>query len=132
MGKAGYRQGRFMHIISRVRPLHIPIILTCPLYLGRAAASSASGKLLLSLDLGRDSGKKKKKSVLTIFVSERLLIFKFTPRRQMHMEGPVLPGTVKNVTELGMHGRRNFLAGREFISTVCQEEKERERKVSEG
>lgn len=46
--------------------------------------------------------------------------------------GPVLRGTVKNVTELGMHGRRNFLAGREFISTVCQEEKERERKVSEG
>lgn len=44
----------------------------------------------------------------------------------------MLQGTVKNVTELGMRGGRNFLAGREFISTVCQEEKERERKVSEG
>lgn len=44
----------------------------------------------------------------------------------------MLQGTVKNVTELGVHGRRNFLAGREFMPTVCQEEKERERKLSEG
>lgn len=74
-----------MHIISLVCLLCIPINLTCPLYPGGPAASSASGKLLLSLDLGRGLGKKKK-SVLTIFVNEWLLIFKFTPRRQMHTE----------------------------------------------
>ena len=39
---------------------------------------------------------------------------------------------MKNVTELGTHGRRNSLPGREFMSTVCQEEKERERKDSGG
>lgn len=44
----------------------------------------------------------------------------------------MLQGTMKNVTELGTHGRRNLLAGRKFMSTVCQEEKERERKDSGG
>lgn len=44
----------------------------------------------------------------------------------------MLRGTVKNVTELGTHRRRNFLAGRDFMSMVCQEEKERERKDSRG
>lgn len=44
----------------------------------------------------------------------------------------MLQGTVKNVTELGTHRRRNFLAGRDFMSMVCQEEKERKRKDSRG
>lgn len=44
----------------------------------------------------------------------------------------MLQGTMKNVTELGTHRRRNLLAGRKFMSTVCQEEKERERKDSGG
>lgn len=44
--------------------------------------------------------------------------------------GPKLQGTVKNVTELGMHGRRNFLAGRESLYPQYVKRKRKEKEKS--